>query len=497
MAETWHDRIQRFKLFGTIGEEGDRVQLVNYMQELIEGKAAEETESTSNKKKDKLSEQAEIYKGVIDDIVLTPGLLPMMRKHEALKGQVITDVLSFLESVTIEQVQQQKKKRFRLPFSLGGKKSKKKGQGGKGNSLQDKMSQLSQQLSDMFSSDKEKKKSIKRMGKKMMEKAQKTEKVKVLLDSLQHGFSPMWGKFEGTWQKSTPDIMDKYEELLKNDKSIRELADLLGKYRKSELEGEQETLKSISIKPFRKTLSKGKEQLVGVRESDDLAHLLPSEVSLLGEDETSYIFYKKLAEKKLQTFELKGAFNDHQIKEGEKQKQKASDSPKGPIIICVDTSASMMGKPEQVAKVLCFALLKKALKDKRKCYLISFSKQIQTMEIHNMPNSVNMLLDFLTMSFKGGTDVAPALTNAIEKIHEEDFVKADILMISDGKIPELDTMIKHKIRTAQMKNNRFFHLMIANRSAKGSIKEFDANWFYNPTSRKSMKEIVEHLKKLD
>ena len=47
--------------------------------------------------------------------------------------------------------------------------------------------------------------------------------------------------------------------------------------------------------------------------------------------------------------------------------------PKGPIIVCVDTSGSMQGTPENIAKTVTFALSKIAIEEERKCYLISFS----------------------------------------------------------------------------------------------------------------------------
>ena len=43
---------------------------------------------------------------------------------------------------------------------------------------------------------------------------------------------------------------------------------------------------------------------------------------------------------------------------------------RGPFIVCVDTSGSMGGYPEECAKALFLALLKVAMDEKRGCYLL-------------------------------------------------------------------------------------------------------------------------------
>ena len=50
---------------------------------------------------------------------------------------------------------------------------------------------------------------------------------------------------------------------------------------------------------------------------------------------------------------------------GEKQE-------KGPVIICIDTSGSMNGEPEDIAKSLSLFILLECIKEKRSCYIISF-----------------------------------------------------------------------------------------------------------------------------
>jgi uncharacterized protein with von Willebrand factor type A (vWA) domain len=58
----------------------------------------------------------------------------------------------------------------------------------------------------------------------------------------------------------------------------------------------------------------------------------------------------------------------HLRKEFQDKRQKEKEEAKGPFIICVDTSGSMHGTPETVAKTLCFAILKIAIKRKQKMF---------------------------------------------------------------------------------------------------------------------------------
>ena len=57
----------------------------------------------------------------------------------------------------------------------------------------------------------------------------------------------------------------------------------------------------------------------------------------------------------------------------EQSKKKEPRLEKGPIIVSIDTSGSMCGRPIELATCLLRQLLQMAKKQKRKCFLISFS----------------------------------------------------------------------------------------------------------------------------
>lgn len=86
----------------------------------------------------------------------------------------------------------------------------------------------------------------------------------------------------------------------------------------------------------------------------DTICLLPTEVVWLSDPRTEHLFLHKLASKQLQLFSSKPPAikrQKTQIKEN-----KESRLEEGPMIICVDTSGSMEGKAERIAKSLAMQI---------------------------------------------------------------------------------------------------------------------------------------------
>ena len=111
----------------------------------------------------------------------------------------------------------------------------------------------------------------------------------------------------------------------------------------------------------------------------------------------------------------------------------------GPIIACVDTSGSMYGAPEVTAKALLLALAKEAVKSGRKCYVISFSVEIETLDLSTFKGggAMEKLIGFLNMSFWGGTDIDPAIRECLRMLKGEEYRNSDVIMISDFITPAL------------------------------------------------------------
>ena len=303
----------------------------------------------------------------------------------------------------------------------------------------------------------------------------------------------LWDMSKGRWQKVNFDMLKKYAELLQRDIALRELAEMLGRMRQTEREYEEEVFADLKITPKWKAEHAAKSELVGIHESDDISSMLPAEVALLSGDITEVLFYKKFAEKKLQTFEYQVKALSYEEEQFQNKRQKAKEEAKGPFIICVDTSGSMHGTPETVAKTLCFALLKMAIRDNRKCCLISFSTAIETLNLTDMKNNLDKLIEFLSMSFHGGTDSAPAMHEALRMLETEDYKKADVVMVSDFVMPGFDEQTKNKILAAKENKTKFHSLLIGSSGNKNTIKEFDNNWVYNIDNQGSVLTLIKNI----
>ena len=327
-------------------------------------------------------------------------------------------------------------------------------------------------------------------------KIEELKNIQEILEPLTDVLGRLWDMGKGNWQRNDFKILSNYATLLKKDKSVMELAEMLGRMQQAEKEYEEELFATIQIKPEWKVNHASKSDLIGIHESDDLSSLLPSETVFLSDTTLQTLFLKKYSEKKLQTFEFEAKTISHKIEEVLEKQLKEKNNKKGPFIVCVDTSGSMHGTPETVAKTICFALLKLALKEHRKCYLISFSTQIETINLTDIKNSLPKLMDFLSMSFNGGTEATPAINESLRMLTTEEYKKADVLMISDFIMPSFNNNTKKEIKNAQENGTKFHNLVIGNFSNTTLTNEFDNNWVYNPNAS-SVLSLVKNITNLN
>ena len=319
------------------------------------------------------------------------------------------------------------------------------------------------------------------------------KKLQELIDPFTSELGRLFDMSKGNWQRVNFDILKRYAAFLKQDKALQELAEMLGKMRQAEKEFEEELFSNTTIKPQWKAEFANKADLIGVRESDDLSSLLPSETALLSDNTLQSVFIKKFAEKKLQTYEYQARVLSFEEEENQDKRQKEKEEAKGPFIICLDTSASMQGAPETVAKTLCFAILKIAMRKNRKCFLISFSTGIETLNLTDLKNSLEKIIEFLSMSFYRGTDAAPAIREALRQLHTNDYKKADVLMVSDFVMPHFDDQTQELIKTAKENKTKFHSLVVGTSQNLNVIADFDNNWFYNPERQDSILTLVKNL----
>lgn len=273
---------------------------------------------------------------------------------------------------------------------------------------------------------------------------------------------------------------ERWARYLAQDEGIKRLCDLLGRMRQIELSERIERVRTgRSVTAVLPDID-SREEIVGIRLGRDIEHALPSELALLADPDTALLFDLKYVEAALMCFDMQGMVNVALQVEIEQDVGVMYGEQQGPMVICIDTSSSMQGAPETVAKAVALFLAAKARQGKRACYLINFSTSIDTLDF-GAEMKFESLLRFLKMSFHGGTDVAPALAHALGKMEEEAYRHADLVVISDFVMSDLSGALLQRLERRRLEGNRFHSLVVGDACMSRRMRtHFDNEWIYDP-----------------
>ena len=331
-------------------------------------------------------------------------------------------------------------------------------------------------------------------------------KLEKLLSPFIKDFGRLWDMSTHIFETSGFEILETFANLLEQDESLQELADMLGKQSRTQAKFEKELRDKVVIKNEWHPAPAYRGAINGLKYSNDIASACLTELAMLKNPATKKLFQLKFAQKQLLSFEfqneIKNTKEEIEVEEISVEKKE----PKGPIIICVDTSGSMHGSPENIAKTVTFALSKIALEEMRQCFVISFSTDIETLEVKpnedmemtsaNDEHYLQKLVKFLKMSFNGGTDVEPALRKAVKMLNGEEgegYKNADVLMISDFVMQELSEDLVSSIEEEKEKNTAFYSLVIGRSGNQNTIASFNHNWTYNTDDAHARRRLIEQL----
>lgn len=324
------------------------------------------------------------------------------------------------------------------------------------------------------------------------------KKLEELLSPFTQEFGRLWDMSSGQFDDYGFELLRDFADLLERDQSLLELAELLGKQATEVARYERELRDKIEIRTEYHPRPAYRGQISGLQLGGEISSALPSELALYSNPATRLYFAQKFAEKKLLSYayvQRQGYSKEERTSE---EVEVVIEEGKGPVIICVDTSGSMQGVPERVAKTITFALTKKCLEEERGCYLISFSTgiEVQDMSLFKRKDGLGELIQFLRKSFNGGTDVAPALRHGLELMGSNDWKRADLLLVSDFVMDQPSGELVDSIRACQKDGTRFFSLVIGDSGNKETISCFDENWSYDSSARGGMARLVRQMERL-
>ncbi len=288
----------------------------------------------------------------------------------------------------------------------------------------------------------------------------------------------LWDLSRGEWLETNWDALGTQAELLKDLPELDRLAEILGRSRvATELRTSMHVVREVTFRP----IGLGKSEVTGVNFGDDLTSLLPSEVALLADPNTEDLFYAKLAHKELLQLDYRRERIVEHTEHRLVPKTEEAVVPRGPVIVCVDTSGSMLDEPEQIAKAMTLALARRLLIDRRDLHIIAFSTSVRTLTLSATAIDLPALCDFLGGSFHGGTDLRPALAEALTMLQAESFEHADVLVISDFKIPKIADRFIDQIKEQQRRGSLFHSLTIARSPVHDPLHIFDNSWLFDVT----------------
>lgn len=238
--------------------------------------------------------------------------------------------------------------------------------------------------------------------------------------------------------------------------ALRALAQELGRLREPSAHGGAPVAETVveAMSFLRRVREMSPSPLVpvetrGITRAGDPLHMLPSEAVLLRHPTLRRLWRARWAERSLLSWYREGEFAIERevTEEGTVAKEASREGlRRGPMVILVDTSGSMEGVPERVAKALTLEVMLLAQRERRACHVIAFSGPSQVVE-HTLSMSaagIEALLTFLAASFHGGTDLAAPLAMAAVRLREKAWENADLLLVTDGEFPvprEVSAMI--------------------------------------------------------
>jgi len=218
----------------------------------------------------------------------------------------------------------------------------------------------------------------------------------------------------------------------------------------------------------------------GVYRSGRMARMLPSETMLLTHRRLRLVWHARHAERSLLTYEDDDRMREvvhERVPVWQTSPQQLPDlrMEAGPMLICVDTSGSMQGGPEAVAKAVVFEAMRTAHAQQRACHVFAFGGpgEIAELELGMDMAGIAQLAQFLGQGFRGGTDVCEPIERVLARLAEERWQLADLLIASDGEFGATPGTAAALARTKAELGLRVLGVLIGDRKTPGMLELAD------------------------
>lgn len=251
-------------------------------------------------------------------------------------------------------------------------------------------------------------------------------------------FMQAWGLMGGEWNEYDFQRLLRVAKLQKEYPVLTILANRMG--RKLDEEGRTTIFAGHGYTD--KMRHSSKSDIHGVSVGNDISSLLPLEMAQMIDEDMGDIFIYKYATNSLQTFQHKS-----DMLHPSRRLERKRASQKGPIIVAVDTSGSMQGKPQNISRSILMKLIEMSRKQKREMFVIAFAVSAYPIDVKR--DQVK-LLDFFAHDCQGDTNATKMMEQIFKLLDRSTiYMNADILLISDFHLPlvpmlMLDTLLHHR-----------------------------------------------------
>ncbi|MBD0383088.1 vWA domain-containing protein [Paenibacillus sedimenti] len=197
-----------------------------------------------------------------------------------------------------------------------------------------------------------------------------------------------------------------------------------------------------------------------LRQSGDIAHLLPSEASLLADEDFEPYFLVKWMENKLMTYNYTGSLDEPQ---------------KGPVICMLDTSHSMKGSKLKLAQLFTATFASFSLLERRDFVLLLFGAKGEIIEhaLHHKRPDWDRFYGLAQLAFGGGTNFDAPLARGMEIVqHQPHFQDADFVMVTDG-VGQISSGTLHKLGVLGQKKQLRLHSLIIGSARQHLVQKYE------------------------
>lgn len=228
-----------------------------------------------------------------------------------------------------------------------------------------------------------------------------------------------------------------------NSQKLKDVAALFGRMRR------------LQLSEQKRRVDYARDEVVSLTVGDDLARMLPTELTKMEDEDLQWLFYLDLIERRVPSYKLEGT----------------DKVGRGGIVYLPDESGSMSGLRDVFSKSLGLCLLSQCRDEGRSFSAYPFSSAYDMREQHfEKPSdfSPEAIIDFVELYFGGGTDPRPALRKAMDYLLEEassnKLERSDIVIATDGDFGMDDEFLMRLKKDQASIKARIYGLSILNAS---------------------------------